>query len=249
MCKNMLKMVKKRNNPAGTSLLVLFFFSVFMLPGILFASQEPVFLLYHSTDESRTNWLRLYSAPVLSQELILDYATRREIEVRMTMVEQRERMLQSYCGADDGSREESLSEWKDQADGQFILWQKMHKKTEEREIQVLKELVNETLSESGNRLFLQYSLDDLLVKNRTVSLMDQERQRIVHRSWKEFLDLLLDLPQDQAECLKEGAIPEDHPDFPPAEELIRPYHLALYRYYSAIPPSIRGRMILALKKP
>lgn len=188
--------------------------------------------------------LRLWSAPALSLELVLAEAERNEALSRAALAERARTEQARLCALGPADRRLRLSALESELARQHQLHAAVLARYEDQlareagyapgpEGEAGEEEEAPGVAGPGQHARLRLA-------RSAVQALARERSALVERYWRDFASRLADADADPAACA--GA---PGPELP-REKLYAPYYLALYRFFEAIPPAERARLLVRL---
>lgn len=193
---------------------------------------EDYFLLPSPDSKERDTLLKLFSAPLLSEELIYRKADLFENYSRSEMQKRRKVLLEELCKLPLKARKQRLSLWEEEKNRQLHNWAAIHAAYENSvEYQLQKRL-------SGKEL------NNAQIMRLTVKKLQAERQMLIEKNWQNYFRRLT--TDRNSRACSDPAEKTSILNIQPEERLYLPYYIALYEFYSYLPDFVRMEMIIQL---
>ena len=190
------------------------------------------FLLPSPDSKERETLLKLFSAPLLSEELIYKKAESFENYSRNEMQKRKKILFEEYCKLPLNIRRQRIVDWEKEKNRQKSNWASTHATFEASvEYQLQKRLAG-------------IELKSARTKRQTVKKLQLERQMLVEKNWRDYFEKLNTGRYDRG-C-SDPAEKNSILNIQPEERLYLPYYIALYEFYSYLPDFVRMEMIIQL---
>ncbi len=202
---------------------------------------------------------KLFSAPILDKNMILDQSRRLENATKSAQSIRRAALVSSYCALpDETERNRLLTGAREKNHTAFVLFQKTQDNFEasldswmESRLENSPLIIKRKPSRKhgkfvqGRDFIIAGELDESRKLRKAVQSLEKERATALFQSWEKLFETLEDSDDaDQSDCVKysEKSIP------PPQENLFPPLYLARFRYFNALPPAVRIEFILSFHR-
>ena len=190
------------------------------------------FLLPAPDSKERDTLLKLFSAPLLSEELIYKEADLFENYSQEEMQKKRKELLEELCKLPLNARKQRVSLWEEEKNRQRDNWAAVHAAYEDSvDYQLQKRLAG-------------MELKNAQTMRQTVKKLQTERQMLIEKNWQNYFNKL-STDRNGRTC-SDPAEKTSILDTQPDERLYLPYYIALYEFYSYLPDFDRMEMIIQL---